>query len=407
MMTIHALRWPLSVCAALAIASTALAAERQLAYRNSAGIQLSIADEGASADDPKARLLAFIGSLEATLGAAKPAGPPQTHTGPGGSFTQSTLSFAGDALYLHALLTTDKGGAICHLRAPIMSAKNKAALQDALHRCGSELRDQSGGDANVASSESREPSSSSSRRKSAPKSSRQTASHQTVLAGPASHPENWNQVEGVYFKSVTSFGVGGMMIVDFRPLVLFRDGRYYEIDDAPLEDIDLAADSRANPSDWGQWKRSGDRFVLTDEKGHANDYALQQGSFFKAFPAEAGGPLSRAYKRVSGGGNSALGGEMTIAVSSKMNFTANGQFTSGTDVGALGSGSQTGVGVTTSSKRRMTSPGRYTLERHTLVMQHPDGQQERRFFAYASKHTPAQVSPNMIFIGDRGYIEND
>ncbi|BCM86822.1 hypothetical protein [Methylobacterium indicum] len=99
------------------------------------------------------------------------------------------------------------------------------------------------------------------------------------------HAANWAEVEGVYFRSTTGVGVGGMVVIEFEPLILFRDGSSYEIDDAALEDVDLAAERAATPRRFGRWTRSGDSYVLTGTGGKPQDYKLQDGSFFKAYPA--------------------------------------------------------------------------------------------------------------------------
>ncbi len=104
-------------------------------------------------------------------------------------------------------------------------------------------------------------------------------------AGPPRHAANWDQVEGVYFRSTTGFGVGGLMTIDFEPLIFLRDGTYYEVADTALEDVDLAAERAARPKRFGRWSAKGAGFVLTDARGRANDYALGDGSFFRAFPA--------------------------------------------------------------------------------------------------------------------------
>ena len=51
--------------------------------------------------------------------------------------------------------------------------------------------------------------------------------------------------------------------------------------------------------------------------------------------------------------------------------------------------------------------GQYSLDRHTLVLTFADGRQERHFFAYASKGTPPQRDPGMIFIDDTTFTSDD
>jgi len=35
--------------------------------------------------------------------------------------------------------------------------------------------------------------------------------------------ENWSKVEGVFFRSAANFGVGGMVVIEYEPLILFED----------------------------------------------------------------------------------------------------------------------------------------------------------------------------------------
>ncbi len=225
-------------------------------------------------------------------------------------------------------------------------------------------------------------------------------------AVPAAHGDNWSRVEGVYFKSYTGVGVGGMVTIEYEPVVFFKDGSYYEVEGPALEDVDLAARRAAKPAAWGTWKRAGAGYVLTDHKGRASDEKLQDGSFFKAFAAEdGGGTLRRAYKRVSGGGNAALGGEMSIMTQTRFAFAPDGSFAREGSAGAIGSGAQSGVSMAAGSRRG--GGGRYTVKRHTITMTGADGRTERQFFAFGSQGNVPRVDDDMIFIGDRAFVDMD
>lgn len=225
---------------------------------------------------------------------------------------------------------------------------------------------------------------------------------------PATHSGNWAQVEGVYFKSYTGFGVGGMVTSDFEPLVLFKDGTYYEIEGDALEDVDLAASRRARPVKWGRWAKSATGYTLTNHKGRSSQTKLQGGSFFKAFPAEAAGSrLAAKYSRVSGGGNSALGGEMTIAAVNDLSFAADGRYMRASSAGAIGSGNMSGVATSAYSRKQPAGVGQYRISRHTITLTEPDGRTRRQFFAFGSRKTPPQPATNMIFIGDRVFVVMD
>ncbi|GEL41322.1 hypothetical protein MEX01_19130 [Methylorubrum extorquens] len=170
----------------------------------------------------------------------------------------------------------------------------------------------------------------------------------------------------MYFRSTSGFDVGGMMAIDFEPLIFLRDGTSYEIGETVLEDVDLAAERTAKPRSFGRWKRVGGSFVLTDSRGASNDDKLGDGSFFRAFPAAAGESVARSYRRLSGGGNTALGGDVTIAVQSRYDFKADGRYERSGSVGAVNSGASTGVG-TAIGRRGTPEGGQYRLDRHTLT----------------------------------------
>ena len=225
-------------------------------------------------------------------------------------------------------------------------------------------------------------------------------------SAPPRHAANWDAVEGVYFRSATGFGVGGMMIVDFEPLIVLKDGTTYEIGETALEDVDLAAERMAQPRRFGRWTRKGQGFVLTGADGKPADYALGDGSFFRAFPAAADERVARAYRRLSGGGNSAMGGDVAVAVESRYDFRADGRYGRGGSVGAINSGASTGVG-TTIGRRRGPEGGRYRLDRHTLTLTGADGRSRRLFFAYGSQKDPPEIDRDMIFVGDSVYSSDD
>ncbi|WP_244936684.1 hypothetical protein [Methylobacterium currus] len=235
-----------------------------------------------------------------------------------------------------------------------------------------------------------------------------------TLPGPAAEPlaaprhaANWAEVEGVYFRAATGVGVGGMMVIEYEPLILFGDGTSYEIADAALEDVDLAAERAAHPRRFGRWTRIGEAYRLSGRDGKPQDYKLQDGSFFRAFPAEADErTIARSYRRLSGGGTSAMGGDVTIAVSNRYDFRQDGTYGRGGSVGATNSGASTGVGSAI-GRRRAPEGGRYALDRHTLTLTGPDGQSRRLFFAYGSQGSPARPDREMAFIGGRVFSNPD
>ncbi len=358
-----------------------------LPYDNTLGITVSMDNAGGPAADPAGRLTTAVTQLETTLGPALPGDPPKVDTSSGKAIAVVGRQFRKDPGQLHMLMAAETGGGVCHIRAPISTAV-KTHIPALLMLCMNNFGKAGGTSPTATAVPAPVPS----------------APVKASAAPGARYPQNWAQVEGVYFRSTTNFGVGGMMIMEFEPVILFKDGSYYEIRDQALEDTDLAAARAAHPKAWGRWTGGGTSFTLTGASGKPYKMDLQQGQFYKAFPASAG-KLSPKYNRMSGGGNTAVGGDVMIAVQSKIAFSPDGRFAQGADVGALNSGNMTGVASTVAA--RNSKGGTYTIKDFTLTLTYADGHVERQFFAFGSQKTPARVDTGMIFLNDRVYTDSD
>lgn len=365
----------------LVLSATAASAEesRVIAFENDAGIAVTIEDAGKPGADPGQRLMDAIARMESQIGTAMPNDAPQMESIDGHTLAAVFRRFERAPDMIHILMTADADSAICHV-AGAMSDRMQAALPAAIQTCGGELM-RVAATATAAPAQAAQP------------------------AADAAFAGNWSKVSEVLFRSVAAIGVGGMVVMEFEPVILLEDGTYYEVGDSALEDVDLAAEQSAKPNQFGRWSRSGDGYVLTNADGKTKSYALQDGALFKAYPAEQATMLSTRYERFSGGGNTALGGEMMIARSSIYSFMPDGRFRIEGSVGASSSGEQSGVSTTLQSESAMA--GRYTLDNHTLVLTFADGRQERHFFAYASKGTPPQLDPGMIFIDDNTFTSDE
>lgn len=113
--------------------------------------------------------------------------------------------------------------------------------------------------------------------------------------------------------------------------------------------------------------------------------------------------MARSYRRLPGGGNSALGGDVTIAVESRYDFKADGRYGRG---GSVNSGASTGIG-TTIGRRRAPEDGQYRRDRHTLTLTGADGRSRRLFFAYSSQKEPPEADRDMIFVGGSVFGSDD
>lgn len=374
-------RPPLAAATALLLA-TPLAAQTPVAVPDAPDAIVNILKADPSLD-PAARAAAALEAAAPRHGGLLQRARPITSTVDGIAFQLQSAAFRDAPTRMMVYMThTDRPG-VCEASVPIAdAARNARAVALA---CRAALADLGGGSA-------------------APATTAAAAAAAPVNAAPAAHAGNWAKVAGVYFRSATGVGGGGMVTIAYEPVILFTDGSYYEIDDAALEDVDLAAERTRSPRRFGRWTGGGNRFVLTRPGGEPQDYELQQGNFFKAFPANAA-RLAGPFKATGGGGNAAMGGDVFILTQSVLNFGPNGRFSTSRETGALNSGNTTGVGSTVRGGAR--GGGTYSVERHTLTLRHADGKTERRFFAFASAKTPPQVDKDMIFVGDTPYLLDD
>ncbi|AFL86738.1 hypothetical protein Terro_0390 [Terriglobus roseus DSM 18391] len=377
----------------------------------SATLTVRMEEEGASGVEPLARVQAQVQRWSEALGPIKPGSQPQIKHGAATTVAAWSVQFTNDAGFLHAFVTTAATSAVCHVRAQA-GLKAMFSLTGALQRCSTELQSSAreyaklnGGATPSPASPHRETDTSARSTTSSTRSPTNAPPKPVSADQPPAHPENWERVSEVLFRTSYGGGYGGMMIVQYEPLVLFRDGTYFEAYDTALEDLDLPQERQLRPVHWGTWKANGGTYLLSDNRGRPHDYKLQDGNLFRAFAAEQGGPLHKSYKSVSGGGNSAVGGDVGILVSSKMSFAADGRFNSGQDVGIIGSGNTSGVAIAGGSKKQ-SGVGSYRLHHHTIELRYPGGRSERRFFAYASHHDPALLDPEMVFLGDTPYIND-
>jgi hypothetical protein len=365
---------------------------RELSSSGSTVIRMET--EGMEAADPSGRLRADVQQWSRTLGTIPANSQPQGRPTSAGLVMVWMLKFAGDPGSLHAFVTTDRTSAICHVRTQAGAAA-VSAIQGAMTRCTTELvvaanaagSSSSPGLAAPATATPASPNKMAARPGAAPPPS--------SADQPPAYPENWSRVSSVMFRAIMTGGVGGSLVREFEPMILFQDGTYFEIDNRALEDVDLAAEKTARPVHWGTWRAQGTAYVFADGKGRPQDYRLGDGNLFVSFPAEAGGPLSMSYRNVTGGGNAALGSDIGSMIETGLTFSADGQFTSAQDVGRSGRSHPGGAGL--------GAAGTYKAQHHTIELHSSGGGSERRFFAYGSKNDPLVLSRDFIFIGDQGY----
>jgi hypothetical protein len=158
-------------------------------------------------------------------------------------------------------------------------------------------------------------------------------------------------------------GVGGMVLPDYRPIVLFKDGTAVRNFEQPVADIDVANFVKAQPNDVTRWTRVAGGYSIQWPDENEADVIKDTTERPKVFPT--GHRLNDYWKRLSGGGNTAMGGDVMVAVSNGYRFYADGRFSTDSAV----SGSAPGV-VTGSTGK---DGGTYTLSGSTLMLTYGNG----------------------------------
>lgn len=217
----------------------------------------------------------------------------------------------------------------------------------------------------------------------------------SAAAAPTPGSGKTAAVSGLYFRA--TYGLNAAL--SFEPLVFFADGAYVELDETPLSDLDAAADRARAPARWGTWRKQGETFLLTSNKGRTSDYRLGTGSFFPAFPSEKGPRLSGTYKATSGTTMYLADGPVSTLGVNSLTFNAEGSFVEGSSGG--------GVAPGVSAYSRGQKGGRWQLGNSALELVYSDGRRVRKSFVWGASGTPPRPDIDMAFIGGRAYLRDD
>ncbi|GAA5514532.1 hypothetical protein Dcar01_03288 [Deinococcus carri] len=196
-----------------------------------------------------------------------------------------------------------------------------------------------------------------------------------------------SQILGVYLYPSTMVGVGGMAYPTYPPLLFLKDGTVYDDPYWAPDSFNVVLSRQLEPQKWGKWTRQGQNFVVKWGDGETQTVKVTRDLTMP--PAPAGTKLSGNFRTIGGGGNSALGGDVTVAVSSDYTFTPQGTFKGGRSAGATTSN------VTAASQS--STSGKYSVSRYGITLNYADGGQKRLFFY--------RMSNDVLHIGDSDYVQ--
>jgi hypothetical protein len=195
-----------------------------------------------------------------------------------------------------------------------------------------------------------------------------------------------SEIEAVMAHSEIDFiaYAGGVTSMSFEPVLVLKNGEYCSMVDLPAADMNAAAHKQAHPSSWGRWRRRGGTYELTSSRGEWVDAKWDR----RLTPARAGEELRGTYTRIAGGGNTAIGGDVSVTSTSEITFLPGRQFRRGS-FGVTSFGGSSGVaGVATSDSG---DSGTYRVEAGALELRYADGRVERWALHWGDAKTKRSV----------------
>lgn len=199
-------------------------------------------------------------------------------------------------------------------------------------------------------------------------------------------------VEGWFFRAVGGYPAA----VSFEPVILFKNGDYYEVGELPLELLNVSEAKQNKPAAWGTWEKKGATYWLTGADHKAYDYTLGKGNWFPAYPYAANIPLKKGYERVSGGDYGAGTSMLSISTIYFLDATHFRQ------------GANTGISSPSASGgSKSSAAGTYKVYGNTLELIYSHGKVVKKSFAFGASGAPAKPTNTLLFIGGDAYTDTE
>lgn len=199
-------------------------------------------------------------------------------------------------------------------------------------------------------------------------------------------------IKGFVIHQETGIGVGGMVIIVWRPYLLLKDGTMYSHCSVSPYDLDVARSRQMEPNQWGTWTLQGK--TLTTKFPDDKTPDKWDSHWQWARPAERNEKISGAYYTISGGGNTAMGGGSMVVSSGSITFNDKGQFTRV----STGGGSYSGATGSVTAYSNKDAAGTYILDGYSLELKYNNGASSRvSFYFYPD-------SKEVFGLGARDYV---
>ena len=191
-----------------------------------------------------------------------------------------------------------------------------------------------------------------------------------------------DDIEAIYMRTVTRYGLGGVYITNASYLLLKNGDIFDRIHGSPYK-LDIAESKKTQAKDWGTWKRRGKKIVVKDSDGDENTWE----NWHETVPAKKGETLSGSFQS-----SDPFTGGKAFNVNTII-FNKNGQYAAARVKG--GETSWKSIVIKSNNK------GTYVLDRYSITLK-PEGKPAESFvfFFYPDKH-------NYFVIGRSHFVPLD
>jgi hypothetical protein len=173
------------------------------------------------------------------------------------------------------------------------------------------------------------------------------------------------------------------------PVILFSDGSACTNINFVLSTESAAVDQQHSPGSWTKWKEENGKIALLSGSRYTFlDFQL------KYPPLSPGSHLAGTFTRLTGGGNTAVGGSVLIVAQTQLYFDEQGRFVIGALTGVTGSGF-------TFADLPPDRQGTYEIDGYSLELHFEDGKSERTSIVYSPS------DPGLVYVGGRSYVVLD
>jgi hypothetical protein len=183
-------------------------------------------------------------------------------------------------------------------------------------------------------------------------------------------------IRGIIIHQETGIGVGGMVIIVWRPYLLLKDGTMYSHCSVSPYDLDVARSRQLEPKQWGTWSLQGK--VLTTKFPDDKQPDKWDAHWQWTQPAEKNEKIKGSFYTIGGGGNTAMGGGSMVVSSSNITFNEKGQFTRV----STGGGSYSGATGSVTAYSNKDAAGAYILDGYSIELKYNNGTSARMSFYF-------------------------